>query len=575
MKTVKSFLGYFKFVFLLCLVLVIIMLVTGRRTWIGPALIAMFGSLALYCMSHAFLKSFAFTVWVFAFVAASMVYPSAFMTWLGVDLKILIVPLIQIIMFGMGTTLSVADFGRVFKMPWPVFVGFVLQFSVMPLTGLVLAKVFGFQAEVAAGVVLIGSCPGGVASNLMTYLAGGNVALSVTMTSCSTLLSPFMTPFLMKVLAGQFVPIDFVAMMLSIANMIISPVLAGLIANRVLYSSRRMFNRHVSLAIIIGAIFSLMLGAMRYYNHCVSLCVTLAARIIYRFTEAPIPEEYLTRIMFVLSGLKNGFVVGLLLIGLIALTKLIISLLLGRSGNWMDKALPIVSMAGICYIIAIITARSADMLMSVGPYLIAAAILHNFIGYVYGYWGSRGVFLDEKTSRTVAIEVGLQNGGMASGLAMAVFNEYTALAPAIFGPWMNVSGSVLATWWRRKPAKEPIKGTAIVYKRRMSRLPYFVNVMVFLLLNLVFLILAVFIGNVDSLATQLLTALLAIMLLLLLILFIRCSVMRLHDLGKSGWNVLRLLIPFVGILIPFYLLLTPSVQQAEAGRGDAPVGEST
>jgi BASS family bile acid:Na+ symporter len=117
MEKVKSFLRYFKFVFLLCLVLVVVMLLTGRRTWVGPALIAMFGSLALYCMGHPFFKSFAFTVWVFAFVTASMVYPAAFMTWFGIDLKILIVPLIQIIMFGMGTTLSVADFGRVFKMP--------------------------------------------------------------------------------------------------------------------------------------------------------------------------------------------------------------------------------------------------------------------------------------------------------------------------------------------------------------------------------------------------------------------------------------------------------------------------
>jgi BASS family bile acid:Na+ symporter len=120
----------------------------------------------------------------------------------------------------------------------------------------------------------------------------------------------------------------------------------------------------------------------------------------------------------------------------------------------MDKALPIVSMAGICYIIAIITARSRDDLMTVGAYLIAAAIIHNFVGYILGYWLSRAVRLDESTCRTVAIEVGLQNGGMASGLAMnpILFKSTSvALAPAIFGPWMNISGSVLATWWHRKP----------------------------------------------------------------------------------------------------------------------------
>ena len=167
------------------LVVAIATFVMGHRAVSGPALIVTFASLALYCMSHPVLKSFAFTVWVFAFVTASMVYPAAFMTWPGFDLAILIVPLIQIIMFGMGTTLSVADFTRVVKMPWPVFVGFVLQFSIMPLLGFALAKGFRFEPEVAAGVVLIGACPGGVASNVMTYLAGGDVALSVTMTGLS------------------------------------------------------------------------------------------------------------------------------------------------------------------------------------------------------------------------------------------------------------------------------------------------------------------------------------------------------------------------------------------------------
>jgi len=143
---------------------------------------------------------------------------------------------------------------------------------------------------------------------------------------------------------------------------------------------------------------------------------------------------------------------GFFSIGIVAVAKLVIGVWLKGPENWMDKALPIVSMAGICYIIAIITARSADKLMTVGPYLIGAAIAHNFIGYILGYWGSRAIRLDENTCRTVAIEVGLQNGGMASGLAMNVLKSApAALAPAIFGPWMNVSGSVLATWWHRKP----------------------------------------------------------------------------------------------------------------------------
>lgn len=415
------------FIFPICLLAIIILLVLGQRAKVGPVLIIFFASMALYFMTHPFLKSFAFTIWVFAFVATSMVYPTAFGSWFGLDLKILIVPLIQIIMFGMGTTLSIADFSRVFKMPWPVLVGFVLQFTVMPLTGLALAKAFGFEAEIAAGVVLIGSCPGGVASNLMTYLAGGNVALSVTMTACSTLVSPFMTPFLMEKLAGQFIEIQFMKMMFGIINMIIVPIVAGLIANRILYSKHRIFHKGSAMAFI--AIVTILIAVAM---------ILWAPAAVFTYGDTTLQ--------------KDGFIVGLLLIGVVALAKLVISIWLKGPENWMDKALPIVSMAGICYIIAIITARSRDDLMTVGFYLIGAAIIHNFIGYILGYWCARAARLDESSCRTVAFEVGMQNGGMASGLAMNVLKSApAALAPAIFGPWMNVSGSVLSTWWHRKP----------------------------------------------------------------------------------------------------------------------------
>ncbi len=429
MTTGGSFLRYFKFVFVICLAAVFVMLATGNRAWLGPALVVAFASLALYFMSHSFLKSFAFTVWVFAFVAASMVYPAAFMSWFGFDLGGLIVPLIQIIMFGMGTTLSVADFVRVFKMPWPVLVGFVLQYSVMPLVGFTLAKAFGFDAQIAAGVVLIGSAPGGVASNVMTYLAGGDVPLSVTMTSCSTLASPVMTPFWMKVLAGQFVPVNFFEMMFSIINMIIVPIVAGLAANRILYSRHRTFQQGATLALIAAASVLLAVGVGLFAPAAVLALRGGALR-------------------------KDGFVVGLLLIGVVGLTKLVIGVWGNRTGNWMDKTLPIVSMAGICLIIAVITARSRDDLMTVGPVVIGAAMIHNAVGYLLGYWLARLCRLDQIRSRTVAIEVGMQNGGMASALAMNVLRSpQAALAPAIFGPWMNVSASILATWWRRKPVK--------------------------------------------------------------------------------------------------------------------------
>ncbi len=414
---------FFLYVSILGLLGVLLAFLAWYRQMAGPSMILLFSSLAIFCMGHPVLKSFAFTVWVFAFVAASMYYPSAFGKWFGFDLGNLIVPLIQIIMFGMGTTLCFKDFSRVLTMPFPVLVGMVLQFTVMPLAGYSIAILLSFEPEVAAGIILTGSVPGGVASNLMTYLAGGNVALSVTMTSCSTLLSPVMTPFLMKTLAGKLVPIDFIVMMLSILDMTIVPIIAGLFANRILYSRRPWTKRIGMLAGISAAGLLLAAGGL----------------LLRSSSWGPF------------FALKNGIMIGFFLIGLVALARMVVSGIMKRQDSWMDKALPVVSMSGICFIIAIITARSSEKLLSVGGLLILAAIMHNTTGYILGYWLSRAVRLDEKTSRTVSFEVGMQNGGMASGLAMNVLKSASAaLAPAIFGPWMNISGSILATWWHRK-----------------------------------------------------------------------------------------------------------------------------
>jgi BASS family bile acid:Na+ symporter len=373
-----------------------------------------------------FYQKYAFTLWVLVAVAASMSAPAAFRSWFGMDLKVLIVPLIQVITFGMGTTLSAKDFRNVLTMPWPVFIGIALQFVIMPLVGFTIAMTFGFPPEVAAGVILIGSVSSGVASNVMTYLAGGNVPLSVTITASTTLLSPLLTPFWMKTLAGRLVPVDFVAMMLSIFNMIIIPIVAGLAANRLLYGTKKRTSPAVMLAI--------------------SVPVFLALAAVAAATP--------TRWWGGLAVLKHGVLLGFLLLGLTALAKLVIAIMLKGPANWMDKTLPVVSMAGICLIIAIITAQSRDQLLSVGPLLILAAIVHNGTGYGLGYAGARLARLDESACRAVAMEVGMQNGGMASGIAIDVLKSTSAaLAPAIFGPWMNVSGSLLAGWWRRRPVR--------------------------------------------------------------------------------------------------------------------------
>lgn len=408
----------------------------GYSSLVGLAVVSLFITLALAFMGHATLRGVAFTVWVLAFVAASLFYPAAFGKWYGADLKALIVPLIQVIMFGMGTTLSVKDFTRCLALPWPVFVGMVLQFSVMPLMGVAVATLFGFEPEIAAGVILVGSVPGGVASNLMTYLARGDVALSVTMTACSTLLSPVMTPLLMKVLAGRLVPIDFWEMMLSILDMVIVPTVAGLIANKILYCRAAWLQRAGPLA-AIGVASGLASAAVGLLHP--------------NLLSAALPASATTWLLM----LRSGTLIGLLLIAAVAAAKLVVSILLRGPDNWMDKALPVVSMAGICFIIGIITSRSREQVLTVGLTVIAASIVHNSAGYVLGYWGAKLLGLNETACRTVAIEVGLQNGGMASGLAINVLRSPgAALAPAIFGPWMNVSGSVLASWWHRRPVRD-------------------------------------------------------------------------------------------------------------------------
>jgi len=299
-----------------------------------------------------------FAVFIVITVIFAMINPGICSQWGEYKTNQLIFPLIQVIMFGMGTTLGPADFARAFRMPVAVIVGMVLQFSVMPLLGVVLAKCFQFPPEIAAGMILVGSAPGGVASNVITYLARGNVALSVTMTACSTLLSPLMTPLLMSLLAGAIVPVDFWAMFQSIIWMIIIPIVGGLVANEIL------------------------------------------KRMEWR-------------------------------------------------GDWIDKVLSLISMGGIGIVLAIIVADSRDELLTVGPYLIAAAILHNGLGYLLGYWGAVACRLDQASCRTVAIEVGMQNCGMATGLAVNVLKStQVALPAAIFGPWMSISGAMLAAWWQ-------------------------------------------------------------------------------------------------------------------------------
>jgi BASS family bile acid:Na+ symporter len=198
----------------------------------GILFLCFFATLALGFSGYKAFKGLVFTTMIFAGVSLALYYPLLFTEIAGFKLTILIIPLIQIIMFGMGTTMSVKDFAAVFKTPKGVFIGVSAQLLIMPIVGFALAKMSNFPPEIAAGIVLIGCSPSGVASNVMAYLANANVALSITITSIATLLAPFLTPVLMKFLAGEFVEIDILAMMWTIVKMIILPIGAGLLFNK-------------------------------------------------------------------------------------------------------------------------------------------------------------------------------------------------------------------------------------------------------------------------------------------------------------------------------------------------------
>ncbi len=253
--------------------------------------------------------------------------------------------------------MSIKDFAGVIKMPKAILVGLLCQFSIMPIVGFLLVFVADLPNEIAAGVILVGSSPSGLASNVMSFISKSNLALSITLTACATVIAPFSTPLLMKLLASSYVPIDALAMLWSITKIVLLPIIGGLIFNHFLYERFKIF----------------------------------------------------------------------------------------------EKIMPIFSMAGITFIIAIITASGRDSILSIGFLLIGIVLLHNTIGYVLGYGLSSLLGMDKKSARTIAFEVGLQNSGLATGIAVEMGKIATmGLAPALFSIIQNITGSILAGFWRRE-----------------------------------------------------------------------------------------------------------------------------
>lgn len=330
----------------------------------GPLLTFVFLALSIGVRGYERVKGFSFAMLIFAMVAFAMTYPSLLTNWGDFEVENLIVPLLQIIMFGMGTTMSIKDFGEVIKSPKAVFIGLACQFTIMPLVGFTLIFFFSFPPEIAAGVILIGCSPSGLASNVMCYIGKANLALSITLTTVATLLAPFVTPLLMKTFGGQLIPIDLWEMMWSIVKITIIPIAAGLIFNKLFH---------------------------------------------------------------------------------------------GKTA-WLDKVMPLISMGGIALILAVIVAAGRDNLLTMGALLILVGFIHNVSGYFFGYWGCKIFGIEDGSCRAIAFEVGMQNAGLASGLANEMGKVATVgLAPAVFGPIMNITGSVLASFWHKNPPKDKRK----------------------------------------------------------------------------------------------------------------------
>src|SRR5688572_9899768 len=194
-----------------------------------PSSILLITSLALMAISfqgYEKLRGFSYTFWILTAVTFSLYYPQYFTGIGDFSFKLLIVPLLQLIMFGVGTTMGYKDFGGIIRQPKAVIIGIICQFTIMPLVGFTIANTFNFPPEIAAGVILIGCVPSGLASNVMSYIANANVALSITVTALAILLSPLLTLMLMKLLAGQFVSVDFLDKMWEIIKIVILPLYA-------------------------------------------------------------------------------------------------------------------------------------------------------------------------------------------------------------------------------------------------------------------------------------------------------------------------------------------------------------
>ena len=265
--------------------------------------------------------------------------------------------LLMVVMFGMGLTMKLSDFGVVFSRPKDIIIGCSAQFIIMPLLAFALGKTFGLERSLLVGVMLVGTCPGGTASNVITYLSKGDVSLSVGMTSVNTLLSPLLTPALTYLFLRTSVHVDVKAMIFSIIQVVAVPIGLGILINK----------------------------------------------------------------------------------------------LMPKVCEKIKDILPCISVTAICLIIAAVVSHNSAKILSTGAVIFAVVILHNLLGYVCGYLVGVLFKMDISRKKAVAIEIGMQNSGLATTLAGSAFPDLSmATVPgAIFSVWHNISGAVLAGVFRR------------------------------------------------------------------------------------------------------------------------------
>ena len=266
-------------------------------------------------------------------------------------------PLLGVIMFGMGLTLSPRDFSIVLSRPKDILIGCLAQFTVMPLLAWGLTIAFSLPKELALGVILVGCCPGGTASNVITYLAKGDLALSVGMTACSTLLAPVLTPLLVWLMAGTMVDVDTIGMLQSIFYVVIAPIIGGLLCQHFL----------------------------------------------------PKPTK---RVM---------------------------------------PYLPAFSSVVIALVVGIVVSHSADRLLLGGMIVVLVVIAHNILGLLVGFVIGQMLQLGHPKCVALSIEVGMQNSGLASSLAVLHFAAFplATIPGAIFSVWHNISGALAAKLYQR------------------------------------------------------------------------------------------------------------------------------